>query len=57
MKIIKLHIDWSKLIPFENGSLNGIFQATSFLKGTSVPLSLVGRHGRAVSSLVQFMQK
>lgn len=33
------------LIPKERGTLNGMFQASAFLKGTEIPLSVVGSHG------------
>ncbi len=33
------------LIPKERGTLNGVFQASAFLKGTEIPMSMVGSHG------------
>ncbi len=38
---------WSgpMLLPKERGVLNGVFQASAFLKGTEIPMSMVGSHG------------
>lgn len=47
---------WSgpMLIPFERGSLRGVFQTTSYFKDTEVPLSMVGTHGHGRVVLYSF---
>ncbi len=47
---------WSgpMLIPTEKGAINGVFQATSFLKDKDIPLSMVGSHGNGRVVLYAF---